>query len=77
MNTKSTQLTTSHDVLGNKINAFIEFLANSETRDKSDQVTQLKRIFEIGNDLPTSFQQRNAILEHATEKPLNKKGQTL
>ena len=70
----STQLRSSHGVLASRINAFIEFLGNNETHDNSDHVRLLKRIFELGNELPTSPDQHIAHTNTAGETLFVTKG---
>ena len=75
--TNRTRLT-SQGVVADNMSAFVEFLENTDTRDKSDEVRLLKRIFEMHDDFRTlENQQRTAIREQVTEMPLSKKRITL
>ena len=66
MKSNGTQFTVLHGHLADEINAIIQYVAYSETRDNSDHTELHKAMLEMHNDFPKWLQQRIAFLDHAS-----------
>jgi hypothetical protein len=58
MNNNATQATVLQGLMADEINAFIQYVEYSATRDNSDHAELHQAILEVYNDLPTWVQQQ-------------------